>query len=66
MKYNAAEKKIVKVIMRQLDAIQRKQGSFLARRAINRWLTGQRERSKLTKERALLEKKLAEVSQRLS
>ena len=66
MKYNSAEKKIVKSIMKQLDAIQRKHGSLIARRAINRWATGQRDRARLAKERAQLEKKLAEVNQRLT
>lgn len=65
MKYNATEKKFVKSILKQLDAIQRKHGLLLARRAISRWLTGQRDRSRLAKERAILEKKLAEVNQRL-
>ena len=66
MKNDVAEKKVLKSIMKQLDAIQRKHGLFLARRATSRWLTGQRDRSRLAKERAALEKKLAEVNQRLN
>lgn len=65
MKYNAAEKKIVGTIMKQLDALQRKYGPLLARRAVSRWATGQQARSRLGKERARLEKQLAEVNQRL-
>jgi len=59
------EKKVVKAMFRQLDALQRKHGSMESRYVITRWLNGQRDKSRLAKQRAALERELAEVTRRL-
>jgi hypothetical protein len=61
-KHNAVT---VAMVMRWLDSAAKKNGLSDVRHAATKWATAQRDKARLAKERAALERKLAEVQQRL-
>lgn len=61
-----SESPAFKAVLKLLDAAARKHGMSETRRASNRWSIGQRDKARLAKQRAALERQLAEVTKRLS
>jgi hypothetical protein len=61
-KYNAVT---VKSVMRWLDGMAKKHGLSDVRHAATKWATAQRDKARLAKDRAALERQLAEVNKRL-
>jgi len=57
---------IYKAVKKFLDWSERKHGVKATRWATNKWVNGQREKTSLLKQRAALERSLAQVSKRLS
>lgn len=61
-KHNAVA---TKAIITLLDVAAKKHGMKDTRYAVNKWASGQRDRLRLTKQSAVLQKQLAEVEKRL-
>jgi hypothetical protein len=64
-KRSGFDKKQTKAVMSALDAATRKYGLPLVKHAATKWCNGQRDKARLLKQRAALEKQLAEVSTKL-
>lgn len=54
-----------KAVISLLDKAAKQYGLSEVRRAANRWASGQRDKLRLAKQRAALERELAEVNKRL-
>lgn len=63
---NRFDKVATRSVMKALDAATKKHGLSLVRHAATKWNNGQRDKARLVKERAALEKKLADVAKQLS
>lgn len=66
MRNGKFDKAAMRSVMKALDSATRKHGLALVRHAATKWNNGQRDQARLVKQRAMLEKQLAEVSQRLA
>lgn len=62
---NKFDKKQTKAVMRLLDSAANKYSLPLVKSVAMKWCNAQRDRTRLAKQRAALEKQLAEVSARL-
>ena len=66
MKNGKFDKTATRSVMKSLDAAAKKHGLALVKHAATKWATGQRDKARLIKQRAVLEKELAEVSKQLT
>lgn len=64
-KKKAPDSAATKAVLKMLDGVAKKHGLREVRYAANKWVKGQGDRLRLAKQRAALERELAEVNQRL-
>lgn len=60
------DKAATRAVMKLLDSASRKHGLAQVKHAATKWANGQRDKARLLKQRAALERQLTEVSRALS